>query len=156
MVGARNGSLRPIVKATMIKVDLGKLGLSKRSRKDDAPDAADALGEARLDELPYGVIVVDPAGTVLAFNRAESAATGISRAQVLGRNFFRDVAPCTSVRAFAGRFEAFVADARREIEPFEFVFPFASGAQRVSILFTRGSTSSEHISIIVTRAQARP
>lgn len=142
----------------MIKLALGKLGLRKRSvdRRLDVPRVEETLEEAQLDDLPYGVIVVDRTGMVLAFNRAESEATGIPRSQVLGRNFFRDVAPCTSVRAFAGRFERFVADAQHEIEPFEFVFPFASGAQRVTILFVRGNASTERISILVMRAQGNP
>ena len=146
----------------MIKLALGKLGfLKRRSTLEKIIDSVaapgeNALEESSLDDLPYGAIVVDPAGTILAFNRAESEATGIPRARVLGRNFFRDVAPCTSVRAFEGRFERFVADATDEIEPFEFVFPFASGAQRVTILFVRGSVSRERIWILVKRAGARP
>jgi photoactive yellow protein len=76
---------------------------------------------------------------------------GLSRARVVGRNFFHDVAPCTAIRDFEGRFETFLASDDVSIEPFQFVFPFASGAQRVVVMFVRLNTESERASICVVR-----
>jgi chemotaxis family two-component system sensor kinase Cph1 len=116
-------------------------------------DAYKRLTTGDLDELPYGIIVVDPTGVVVAYNRAEAKATGFARERVVGRNFFSDVAPCTQVKMFQGRFERFVAQKATSVEPFEFVFPFAGAPQRVSILFYRDPTAPDRISIIVRREE---
>lgn len=65
----------------------------------DSPDLLDQLESAsfdELDEVPFGLIVMDRSGVVTSYNRAESAQTGISPAKVLGRNFFESVGPCTN------------------------------------------------------------
>ncbi len=106
---------------------------------------------AELDALPYGIIVVDSNGIVLEYNATEARATGFKRERVVGRNFFTDVAPCTQVHAFHGRFQEFVSRNDVTIEPFEFIFPFAKGPDRVSILFYREPVADAKISIIVMR-----
>ena len=62
------------------------------------------LSESGLDALPFGAIRLDRNGTILAFNRAEADITGRRRESVIGKNFFTEVAPCTNVQEFAGRF----------------------------------------------------
>lgn len=114
-------------------------------------DAYIQLTTGDLDDLPYGIIVVDPTGVIVGYNRAEAKKAGFARERVMGRNFFSEVAPCTQVKMFLGRFETFVAQKASSVEPFEFVFPFASGPQRVSILFYRDLTAPDRISIIVRR-----
>lgn len=69
-----------------------------------APIAAlDGATEAELDRLPFGVIRLDRSGRVLAYNRYESEAAGLSPARVLGRHFFTEVAPCMDTPQVAGR-----------------------------------------------------
>lgn len=65
----------------------------------------DTLSGDELDELPVGVIQLDRDGMVLQYNETESSLARFSRADVVGRNFFREIAPCTAVRDFQGRFE---------------------------------------------------
>lgn len=65
----------------------------------------DTLSREELDELPVGVIQLDREGTVLQYNETESSLARFSRADVVGRNFFHEIAPCTAVRDFQGRFE---------------------------------------------------
>ncbi len=60
----------------------------------------------RFDELAFGLIVMDRDGTVVAYNRVESAYSGIKAARVLGLNFFADVAPCTNNYLVSGRYES--------------------------------------------------
>jgi photoactive yellow protein len=104
-----------------------------------------------VDDLPFGVIVVDRSGTILEYNTYESAMTGFTKERVLGRNFFHDVAPCTAIKEFEGRFETFLTSSATSIEPFEFTFPFAKGPQRVSIVFVRLNFDSERATICVAR-----
>ena len=67
------------------------------------------FGERELDELPFGAIRLDRNGTILSFNQTEAALSGRRKEKVLGRNFFTEVAPCTNVQEFAGKFREGVA-----------------------------------------------
>jgi photoactive yellow protein len=105
----------------------------------------------QLNGLPYGVVVVDREGTVLVYNDTESRLAAVPRDRVLMRNFFRDVAPCTQVKEFEGRFQAFArGETRSAVEQFDFVFNFASGAQQVTIIFTPGRARGT-FNILMTR-----
>ncbi len=90
-----------------------------------------------LDALPFGVIVVDHAGVIIEYNAAEQRFARRTREATVGRNFFTQVAPCTSVRAFHGRFLSFVDGQHRLGERFWFRFPFPWGVALVMIQFAR-------------------
>jgi photoactive yellow protein len=76
-------------------------------------DMADTLTDTELDALPVGVIQLDSAGTILKYNETESHLARRTAAEVVGKNFFDDVATCTRVQEFHGRFLEGVA--RREL-----------------------------------------
>lgn len=61
-------------------------------------------GEA-LDALPFGVIQLTDNGMICFYNRAEAEMAGRDPARTIGKNFFRDVAPCSDVPQFRGRFD---------------------------------------------------
>jgi photoactive yellow protein len=65
----------------------------------------DAMSGEDFDSLPFGVIRLDPAGSVLAYNRTESEHTGLQPRAVIGRNFFRELAPCANTAKFLGKFK---------------------------------------------------
>ena len=119
-------------------------------------DLAKASAVEEIDTLPFGVIAVDRSGTILEYNAYESEMTGFSRERVLGRNFFHDVAPCTALKEFEGRFGTFLASHDTSIEPFEFVFPFSRGAQKVTVLFLRLNFDSDRATICVMRRLEAP
>jgi photoactive yellow protein len=94
----------------------------------------DQMSDAALDELSYGVICLDADGTILRYNDAEARLARLDRANVVGRQFFSEIAPCTDMPEFHGRFDDFVAG--RSSEPvvrFEFVFDFKHGSQVVDV-----------------------
>jgi photoactive yellow protein len=99
----------------------------------------DDLDASALDEHPFGIIRLDAAGRVLSYNVYEERLARRSRHDVVGKNFFFDVAPCTRVRRFYGRFVDGVA--RRSLRAtFGFVFAFAHGERAVEVtLFYRES-----------------
>ncbi|MGZ8492406.1 MAG: PAS domain-containing protein, partial [Gemmatirosa sp.] len=66
---------------------------------------ADALSAAELDALPYGMIQLDSRGTILRYSGAESRLSGMTADECVGRNFFEQIAPCTHVHEFYGRFQ---------------------------------------------------
>lgn len=91
----------------------------------------------RLDELPFGAIVVDGKGTIHEYNEYESRLSHLARTRVLGKNFFHDVAPCTGVQAFEGRMREFSRSKERVSESFDYFFPFVHGSATVEITFLR-------------------
>jgi photoactive yellow protein len=93
------------------------------------------LGMSRTDydRLPIGIVELDGEGTVRAYNRAEEQLSGFGHGRFVGRNFFRDVAPCTAVREFEGRYREMVSEAAVSDEEFSFVFRFAGGPRLMLI-----------------------
>ena len=63
-----------------------------------------SLGENELDRLPIGAIRLDKEGKILSYNQTEADLAGRRKEAVIGKNFFTDVAPCTNVQEFAGKF----------------------------------------------------
>lgn len=92
----------------------------------------DDLDEAMLDTYPFGIIQLDNRGRVLRYNAYEESLARMRREDVLGKNFFFQVAPCTRVRAFYGRFLDGVAAKALEAR-FGFVFAFEHGDREVQV-----------------------
>lgn len=70
----------------------------------------DALDDAELDTLAFGVIGFDGAGVVCRYNRTESTLAGLSLQRVVGHPLFTVVAPCMNNYLVAQRFEDAAAD----------------------------------------------
>lgn len=103
----------------------------------------DGLSTQELDRLPFGAIRLDERGTILSYNLAEASLTGRDPPTVVGRNFFRDVAPCTNVQEFAGRFREGVA--RKELHvtfPYRFDFQMAPRDVTVTLFYSAATTSA--------------
>jgi photoactive yellow protein len=113
------------------------------------------LSEPEIDALPFGLISVDAEGTIAQYNAYESRMARLPKDRVIGRNFFRDVAPCASVQEFQGRFERFVQGTGDAAESFDFEFRFAFGRQFVNITFVR-SAKDQRIKILVNRYDDGP
>lgn len=94
----------------------------------------DRLDDQAIDQVPFGVICLDADGVVLRYNLYESRLARLDRNQVLGCDFFNDIARCTRGDAFEGRFRRFVqgSDDPQDCR-FEYVFDFAFGAQTVGV-----------------------
>jgi photoactive yellow protein len=104
-----------------------------------------------LDGLPYGAILLDESGRILSYNDTESRMARLPIEAVLGRNFFTEVAPCTRVKEFEGRFRALASGQGLPVVSFDFVFPFPFGAQRVAVLLTRGANPGTVIMALLRR-----
>ncbi|HZG44365.1 MAG TPA: PAS domain-containing protein [Longimicrobium sp.] len=89
-----------------------------------------------VDRLPFGFITLDRDGTTQGYNAFEASLSGRTSARALGRSFFRDVAPCTAVREFEGRYREMVARGEPGVERFRFAFRFAGGEKLVQITMT--------------------
>jgi photoactive yellow protein len=111
--------------------------MSANESLDAVPDALELerlakMSPAELDALPFGAIQLDRAGTILTYNIAESVISGRDPGRMIGKNFFEEVAPCTNVQGFAGRFREGMA--RRELRVvFRHRFDFEMAPRNVAI-----------------------
>lgn len=94
------------------------------------------IADADADRLPFGLIRMDAEGRVVAYNAQETALSGLRKADVLGKNFFRSVAPCTCVEQFEGLVRNMMASERPQREQIQFLFKFRDNATMVQIAIT--------------------
>ncbi len=107
-----------------------------------------AIGDPILfDELDFGLVAMDLDGTVLAYNRHESEAAGISPDQCIGLNFFSDVAPCTNNYLVAGRFEE---EANLD-ETIDYVFTLKMRPTRVKLRLLKADRSPHQYLLVQRR-----
>jgi photoactive yellow protein len=113
--------------------------------------AEDLLSYSReaCDGLPFGFITVDADGVIVGFNAFETSYSGLSAPEVVGRSFFHDVAPCTSVKEFEGRYRKMVDAGTPDIARFRYVFRFRGGERLVQVSMTY--VPSEQRGIIIVR-----
>ena len=100
--------------------------------KDDIDNVLAKLSPQEIDGLAFGAVQLDAKGTVLQYNEAESSITGRAKKDVIGKNFFRDVAPCTNGAKFKGVFDAGVRNGELNTM-FEYVFDYNMAPTKVKI-----------------------
>lgn len=100
--------------------------------RDDLDNVLSKLTAREVDQLAFGAVQLDGKGTILQYNAAEASITGRDARAVIGRNFFRDVAPCTGTPAFKGVFDAGVRDGNLNTM-FEYVFDYNMSPTKVKI-----------------------
>jgi len=104
--------------------------------KDDIDNVLGKMSEVEINQLAFGAVQLDAAGKILTYNAAEAGITGRNAASVIGKNFFRDVAPCTDSPAFKGVFEQGVKSGELNTM-FEYVFDYNMAATKVKIHMKR-------------------
>lgn len=93
---------------------------------------ADDLSAEELDGLPFGMIQLDETGRILRFNAVESRLAHLPQHEQVGKYFFSEVAPCTRVQEFHGRFREGVI--REELDAtFHFHFAFKQDPRDVTV-----------------------
>lgn len=93
---------------------------------------------AMITEVPLGLVELDDAGTVLYYNREGGALSH----EMVGRNFYTDVAPVADAREFRNALAAF----RRAHAPshsFNFTFQTGDASCHTRILLARIHEKSE-------------
>ena len=108
----------------------------------DLSSVIDTMTERELDQLPHGAIQLSPEGIVLRFNEYESKLSNMKKDSVVGKNFFKEVAPCTDVQKFFGRFRIGVA-VKSLHSTFRYHFAFRQNPRDVTVtLFYSGITDT--------------
>jgi photoactive yellow protein len=127
---------------------------SAGSRQRDLIAVADSMSGDELDQLPYGMIQLDAGGRILRFNAVESRLASLPQQQQIGKHFFTEVAPCTKVQEFYGRFKEGVL--REELDTaFQFHFAFKQNPRDVTVrLFYSRRTRS--VWVMVSDRDGKP
>ena len=103
----------------------------------------DHMQPQELNALPFGAIQLDAKGTILRFNSYEANLTGRKPEKVIGRNFFEDVAPCTNVKEFAGRFHEGIKNKElHEVFPYLFDFKMAPRNVTVTLFYNKANDTA--------------
>jgi len=114
-----------------------------RFGKSDIDNVLSKLADGDLNRLAFGAIELDAKGTILKYNAAEGAITGRDPASVIGKNFFRDVAPCTATPAFKGVFEKGVKEGNLNTV-FEYIFDNKMAATKVRVHMKKSITGKSY------------
>jgi photoactive yellow protein len=100
-------------------------------------DSLESVSLAGIDDIGFGLVVMDRHGTVLGYNQRESRLSGLPPASVIGRNFFTDVGPCTNNYLVAQRYTD--SDELDERLDYVFTFKMAPTPVRLRLLARKGS-----------------
>jgi len=96
-------------------------------------DLADT-SPSEFDAMPFGMIRLDREGTVKTYNQWEAKLARRKPQDVIGKNFFTDVAPCTNVAEFRGKLDELAATGNKTYL-FDYDFPFPWGTRPVPVRF---------------------
>ncbi|MEJ5992743.1 photoactive yellow protein [Ramlibacter sp. PS3R-8] len=100
--------------------------------KDDIENVMSKMSPTEVDQLAFGAVQLDARGNILRYNAAEATITGRDAKGVIGKNFFRDVAPCTNSPTFKGVFDKGVREDNLNTM-FEYVFDYKMAPTKVKI-----------------------
>ncbi|MDQ6828767.1 MAG: PAS domain-containing protein [Gemmatimonadota bacterium] len=107
-----------------------------------------------MDALPFGVIRLDANGKILYYSAREGELASRRHDDVIGKNFFDEVAPCTKRPEFHGRFVNGVKQGRFAVT-FQYTFDYRMNPLSVRVHMKRGE--GEHASavwVMVERVEA--
>lgn len=142
--------------AALPAASLTSSAVGVNTHADELLRQVDELSAKDMDTLPFGMIQLDRTGSILKFNQTEANLARINRDRQIGKNFFDDVAPCTKVKEFYGRFQQGLRE-RSLYETFGFVFKFDHGWRNVAItLFYSSKTDSVWVLISQTSVTPPP
>ena len=123
------------------------LPMADRDTASALLESVDEMTSTELDALPFGMIQLNASGRILKYNAVESRLASLPQEQAIGKQFFTEIAPCTKVQAFYGRFREGVI--RESLDTtFQFHFAFKQHPRDVTVrLFYSRRTRSVWVMI---------
>lgn len=101
-----------------------------------------SVDQEKIDTMAFGAVELDSSGKILSYNMAEGEIVGRKPADVIGKNFFDEVAPCTKSPQFHGLFTELVKTNRDGFDKFQFVFDYNMKPTKVSVMMARSITKT--------------
>jgi photoactive yellow protein len=108
-----------------------------RFDQNDIANILATMNPTDIDKLAFGAVQVDMTGKILMYNAAEGDITGRKPEDVIGKNFFDEVAPCTKSPDFYGRFTAGESDPNFSTM-FEYTFDYQMKPTKVKVHMKKG------------------
>ena len=99
---------------------------------DDIGNKLAEMNDKDIDNLAFGAINLDKNGKILSYNKAEGEITGRKPEEVIGKNFFTEVAPCTKTDEFFGKFQEGVKSGNLSTM-FEYTFDYQMKPTKVKV-----------------------
>ncbi len=99
---------------------------------DDLANAISKMSDKDIDNLAFGAIKLDATGKILSYNKTEGDITGRKPEDVIGKNFFTEVAPCTNQPEFYGKFKEGVTKGNLNAL-FEYTFDYKMKPTKVKV-----------------------
>jgi photoactive yellow protein len=112
-------------------------------------DALESGPADHIDDLDFGLIVMGRDGGVTGYNQAESKLSGLPVDEVVGRNFFVEVGPCTNNYLIAQRFHDAAAGAGGDLdEELDYVFTYRMAPTPVRLrLMARSGSARQYLAV---------
>ena len=117
------------------------------------PGLLDTLESASLDvidDFGFGLIVMDRDGRVLGYNQAESKLSGLPADEVIGRNFFVEIGPCTNNYLVAQRYQDSASQETSLDEQLDYVFTYRMAPTPVRLrLLARPGSPRQYLAVVL-------
>ena len=110
---------------------------------DDIDNALASMKTGDLDRLAFGAIQLDKDGRILSYNQAEGEITGRNPKDVIGKNFFTEVAPCTNSNEFYGKFQDGIKSGNLHTM-FEYTFDYQMKPTKVKVHMKKALTGDSY------------
>lgn len=104
----------------------------------------------RAEYLPFGAVMLDRNGTIVKYNKAESVIASRVPEDVIGKNFFSEVAPCAKGKRFHGEFLKFHQTGQINVM-FDYKFAY-KGANVAVKIHMKAQPDGQHCWLFVKRA----
>jgi photoactive yellow protein len=114
-----------------------------RFGKSDAANSLAKMNDQELDKLAFGAVELDKDGIIIRYNATEGLITGRDPKAMVGKNFFKDIAPCTNRPDFKGVFDAGVKEGELNTI-FEYIFDYQMKPIKVKVHMTRALSGDSY------------
>lgn len=104
----------------------------------------------RAEYLPFGAVMMDRNATIVRYNKAEGMISSRVPEDVIGKNFFSDIAPCAKGKRFHGEFLKFHQTGQINVM-FDYKFAY-KGAQVAVKIHLKAQPDGQHCWLFVKRA----
>jgi photoactive yellow protein len=93
--------------------------------------AVERLSPDQIDALPFGAVRLDASGTATFYSTSERHLSGY-RKELVGRDFFTEIAPCMNNPGFRGRIDRALATGKLDIA-FNYFGDMPAGPMEVDV-----------------------
>jgi photoactive yellow protein len=101
-----------------------------------APQLTQRIGpltEEEFAKLPFGAVKLNQDGVILKYNFHDGRSSGREPWEIIGQNFFTQVAPATNIEEFAGRFREGIRAGNLDVT---FPYRVQSAGKRIDVEIT--------------------